>query len=54
MYVQFYPVYGFMVGMNYWNSNMEGFHLSESEDTEHLFQILIGVIGISFHVWREE
>jgi len=26
----------------------------ESDETEHLFQFLIGVIGISFHVWRKE
>ncbi len=51
MYFQLFPIYGFSVGFNYWNSKMDEI---ESDETEHLFQFLIGVIGISFHVWRKE
>ena len=49
MYLQIFPIYGFSVGFNYWNYTMDEI---ESDETEHLFQILIGIIGISFHVWR--
>lgn len=53
MYVQFFPVYGLMVGFNYWNTTMDEFDDPESdEEVEHLFQILIGIIGISIHVWK--
>lgn len=51
MYVQLFPIYGLMVGVNYWNSKMDDDSVGE---TEHLFQILIGIIGISFHVWKED
>jgi len=51
MYIQTFPIYGFMVGLNYWNSKMD-YLTNDDEETEHLFQILIGVIGISFHFWR--
>lgn len=49
MYIQFFPIYGFMVGFNYWNSSMDEI---EEDETEHLFQVLIGLIGISFHYWK--
>ena len=49
MYLQIFPIYGFMVGVNYWNSTMDGI---EENETEHLFQILIGIIGVSFHYWK--
>lgn len=49
MYIQFFPIYGFMVGVNYWNSSMDEL---EGGETEHLFQVLIGLIGISFHYWK--
>jgi len=50
MYIQAFPIYGFMVGFNYWNSTMDTDE--ELEENEHLFQVLLGVIGISFHIWR--
>lgn len=50
MYVQMFPIYGFMVGVNYWNSTMDEDIIAD--ETEHLFQIMIGIIGISFHVWK--
>jgi|11BtaG_2_1085332.scaffolds.fasta_scaffold01283_8 hypothetical protein len=51
MYLQFFPIYGFMLGANYWNSDMKEFDV-ESDEIEHLFQIMIGIVGISFHLWR--
>ena len=51
MYIQLFPIYGFMVGINYWNSNMEEL-ASDQDETEHLFQLMVGIIGISFHIWR--
>ena len=53
MYVQFFPVYGFMVGFNYWNSNDE-FEDEDETETEHLFQIIFGVVGMSIHIWRSK
>jgi hypothetical protein len=49
MYLQFFPIYGFMIGFNYWNSDMDDIL---QDETEHLFQIMIGIIGISFHYWK--
>jgi hypothetical protein len=25
---------------------------SDENETEHLFQLMVGIIGVSFHVWR--
>jgi hypothetical protein len=52
MYVQLFPIYGIMFGVNYWNSKMDGDE--GSIEVEHLFQIIIGIIGISFHYWKED
>lgn len=52
MYIQLFPIYGFMVGFNYWNTNMDIFEGEELDETEHLFQLMIGIFGISFHFWR--
>lgn len=52
MYVQFFPIYGFMVGLNYWNTTMD--QDVEGQETEHLFQIMLGIIGISFHHWTQD
>jgi hypothetical protein len=50
MYIQFFPIYGFMVGVNYWDTDMSEEH-PEDEEKERLFQIMFGLIGISFHWW---
>ena len=52
MYVQFFPIYGFMVGLNYWNTTMD--QETEGQETEHLFQVMLGIIGISFHHWTQD
>jgi len=54
MYVQFFPIYGFTVGFNYWNSSMDVFEPDDQPETEHLFQIILGIIGISIHIWRKK
>lgn len=51
MYVQLFPIYGFTAGVNYWNSNMDT-DIDPNAEVEHLVQILIGFVGISFHFWR--
>lgn len=50
MYIQMFPIYGFMVGVNYWNNKMESDE--DLDETEHLFQVMLGIIGVSFHIWR--
>jgi hypothetical protein len=52
MYVQFFPIYGFMLGINYWNTTMDQDYIDG--EVEHLFQIMIGIVGISIHTWTEE
>lgn len=54
MYVQLFPVYGLMLGFNYWNTTMDEFEDEEAEEVEHLFQFIIGIIGISVHVWKSK
>ena len=51
MYMQLFPIYGVMVGLNYWNTDMD----SDNDDVEveHLIQIMFFIIGISFHFWRK-
>lgn len=50
MYVQLFPIYGFMIGVNYWNTNFDTDE--ETDEVEHLFQIMFFIIGISFHFWK--
>lgn len=54
MYIQFFPIYGFMVGFNYWNSSFDKFEDDNEPETEYLFQFILGIIGISIHVWRQK
>lgn len=54
MYMQFFPIYGFMFGFNYWNTTFDDFIDPEETETEHLFQIMVGVLGISIHVWKSK
>jgi len=49
MYLQFFPIYGCMIGFNYWNNRIDGDETSN--ETEHLFQFMFFIIGISFHLW---
>ena len=36
---QFFPVYGFVVGVNYWDSTMDDDEVNEN-DTQHMIQFL--------------
>lgn len=51
MYITFFPIYGFMLGVNYWNSEMSEDESPETE--EQMIQLMFGIIGISFHWWRD-
>lgn len=51
MYVTLFPIYGFMVGVNYWNTDMSEEENLDSD--EHMIQLMFGIIGISFHWWRD-
>ena len=50
MYIQFFPIYGLNVGVNYWDSDMDD--LMEHQQKEYLIQIMFGIVGISLH-WRK-
>tara|TARA_R100000935_G_C2745008_1_gene127430 strand:- start:280 stop:465 length:186 start_codon:yes stop_codon:yes gene_type:complete len=50
-----FPIYGFMLGANYWNSEMnEDFDENDLiNETEHCLQFMFLFVGISF-VWYKE
>ncbi len=50
MYVQLFPIYGVMLGVNYWNTEFDTDE--DVEEIEHLVQIMFFIIGISFHFWK--
>lgn len=50
MYVQLFPIYGVMLGVNYWNTELDTD--DNVEEVEHLIQIMFFIIGISFHFWK--
>lgn len=55
MMVQLFPIYGVMLGFNYWNTSLDQFEEEEdNEETEHLFQIMFFIIGISLHFWTQK
>jgi hypothetical protein len=43
-----------MVGFNYWNTNMDEIQDPDAEEVEHLYQVMIFVVGISIHVWKSK
>jgi len=51
MYVQLFPIYGIMVGINYWNNTMDA-EYDDHHETEHLVQFMFLIVGISFHYWE--
>jgi hypothetical protein len=51
MYIQLFPIYGFNVGINYWDTDMSEDH-PEGEPKEYLIQFMFGIIGISVHWWK--
>jgi len=49
--VTFFPIYGLMVGFNYWNENMiEEENLNK--DVQHIIQFMILIFGVSI-IWYE-
>ena len=51
MYVQLFPIYGIMLGINYWNNTMDA-EYDDHHETEHLVQFMFLIVGISFHYWE--
>jgi len=51
MYVQLFPIYGIMVGINYWTTTLDTD--DDIDEDEHLIQIMFFIIGISFHFWKK-
>ena len=50
-----YPIYGFLLGVNYWNSKMEHGVIDSAinDSDEHCFEFHLFIVGISF-VWYTE
>ena len=50
-----YPIYGFLLGVNYWNSKMEHVVIDSAinDSDEHCFEFHLFIVGISF-VWYTE
>jgi hypothetical protein len=53
MYVSVYPIYGLVFGFSYWNSDMDGATESIEEVKEHAIQLTLGIIGVTFTIWKE-
>lgn len=49
--VSFFPLYGLMVGFNYWNENMN-VEETEHKDVQHIVQIMVLIFGFSV-TWYE-
>ena len=50
MYIQFFPIYGVMFGVNYWQKSLSEDY-NETEEDEYMIQIMVGLFGISLHWW---
>lgn len=51
MYIQAFPIYGLMVGINYWQKSYSEDFQSDDEEDEYMIQLMFGIFGISFHWW---
>ena len=49
---QFFPVYGFAVGVNYWDSTMDDDEVNEN-DTQHMIQFFVFIFGLSI-IWYKD
>ena len=49
---QFFPVYGFVVGVNYWDSTMDDDEVNEN-DTQHMIQFFVFIFGLSI-IWYKD
>lgn len=50
MYIQLFPIYGFNVGINYWDNSLNEDY-NDGDEKEYLIQFMFGLIGISIHWW---
>ena len=49
--IMFFPMYGLVFGVSYWNTEMDAFEDEEIEEDESMIQIFCGFFGISI-IWR--
>ena len=49
---QFFPVYGFAVGVNYWDSTMDDDEVNVN-DTQHMVQFFVFIFGLSI-IWYKD
>jgi hypothetical protein len=53
MYIQAFPIYGIMFGVNYWQKSFSE-DFEDSDEEEYMIQIMIGLFGLSIHWWQEQ
>lgn len=49
--IMFFPMYGIVFGVSYWNTYMDAFEGEEINEEENMIQIFFGFFGISI-IWR--
>ena len=49
--ISFFPIYGFMLGINYWNEELDELE-NKHPDTQHMIQVMFLFFGVSF-AWYE-
>lgn len=50
--IRFFPVYGFALGVNYWDSEMDD-NYDNSIETTHMIQVFLTLFGISI-IWYKD
>ena len=50
--INFVPVYGAIVGLNYWNDTMSEDD-QDYDDCQHIIQVFLFIFGINF-IWYEK
>jgi len=50
--VNFFPIYGAMVGVNYWNEDLS-MEENNNDDTQHMIQLMF-LIFFFFFVWYKK
>ena len=49
--IMFFPMYGIVFGVSYWNTYMDAFDGEQIDVEENMIQIFLGFFGISI-IWR--
>ena len=50
--VRFFPIYGFSLGINYWDSTMDDTY-DNTIETTHMIQLFFTLFGMSF-IWYKD